>query len=245
MQLKNIAFFLFFRYNDSMKILYWFLKIVSWLPVRIMYPMRVKNRRNFVKGKSIVIGNHQSNADPILIWSLFWRPMNYMAKKELFSNKPLAWFMKKMDCIPVDRAKVDLSSIKTGLRVLNEDKTLVIFPEGTRKEDSFSEDIKNGTAMFAVKTGAPIVPMYFVKKPRLFCFNTLVIGDPIYLSEEVLADKSKENIEKVSMLIEAKMLEMKNTYAKKSRKQKLSKKETETANEVSSEVSPQNNQNKE
>ena len=226
-----------------MKILYWFLKIVSWLPVRIMYPMRVVNRKNFIKGKSIVIGNHQSNADPILIWSLFWRPMNYMAKKELFSNKPLAWFMKKMDCIPVDRAKVDLSSIKTGLRVLNENKTLVIFPEGTRKDDSFSEDIKNGTAMFAVKTGAPIVPMYFVKKPRLFCFNKLVIGEPIYLSEEILADKSKENIEKVSMLIESKMLEMKNTYCKKPRKRKLAKNEVVHKDEISGKLSTKQNKN--
>ena len=240
MQLKNIAFFLIFRYNNSMNIFYWFLKIVSWLPVRILYPMRVKNRKNFIKGKSIVIGNHQSNADPILIWSLFWRPMNYMAKKELFSNKPMSWFMKKMNCIPVDRAKVDLSSIKTGLRVLNDDKTLVIFPEGTRKDDSFAEDIKNGTAMFAVKTGAPIVPMYFVKKPRMFHFNTLVIGEPIYLSEQVLTDKTKGNIEKVSLIIEEKMLEMKNIYCKNPRKRKKSRNEIETSGEVVKEV-PQSN----
>lgn len=204
--------------------------------------MRVKNRKNFIKGKSIVIGNHQSNADPILLWTLFWRPMNYMAKKELFASKPMSWFMKKMNCIPVDRAKVDLSSIKTGLRVLNDGKTLVIFPEGTRKDDSFEEDIKNGTAMFAVKTGAPIIPMYFVKKPRMFHFNTLVIGEPIYLSDEVLADKSKENVERVSVMIEEKMLEMKNIYCKNPRKRKKSHNEIETSGEVVKEVPKPNEQ---
>ncbi len=215
-----------------MNILYWVLKVITWLPVRILYPMRVKNRKNFIKGKSIVVGNHQSNADPILIWSLFWRPMNYMAKKELFSPKVLGWFMRKMNCISVDRTEVDLSSIKAGLRVLNNGKTLVIFPEGTRKEDSFAEDIKNGTAMFALKTSAPIVPMYFVKKPSIFRFNTLVIGDPIYLSDEVLSDKSKENIVRVSALIEEKMLEMKNIYCKNPRKRKKLRNEIETDGEV-------------
>jgi len=224
-----------------MNIFYWFLKVVTWLPIRILYPMRVKNRSKFIKGKSIVIGNHQSNADPILLWTLFWRPMNYMAKKELFENKSMSWFMKKMNCIPVDRANVDLSSIKTGLRVLNDDKTLVIFPEGTRKDDSFADDIKNGTAMFAVKTGAPIIPMYFVKKPRMFRFNTLVIGDPIYLSEEILADKSKKNIERVSLLIEEKMLEMKNIYCKNPRKRKKARNEIVTSCEIVKET-PQTNE---
>lgn len=241
--MKYIAFFLIFRYNNIMNIFYWLLKVVTWLPVRILFPMRVKNRKNFIKGKSIVIGNHQSNADPILIWTLFWRPMNYMAKKELFNKKPIAWFMKKMNCIPVDRTKVDLSSIKTGLRVLNDNKTLVIFPEGTRKEDSFADGIKDGTAMFAVKTGAPIVPMYFVKKPRMFHFNTLVIGDPIYLSEEGLADKSKENIHRVSMMIEEKMIEMKNIYCKNPRKRKKSRNEIETSGEIVKET-PKANEEK-
>lgn len=183
--------------------------------MRILYPMRVKNRKNLVKGKCLVVCNHQSNADPVLLVTLFWRQMNYMAKSELFKSKIAAWFFKVMHCIPVDRSKVDLSSIKAGLRVLNNEKTLVIFPEGTRKDDSFSENIKDGAAMFAVKTAAPIVPMYFVKKPRLFCFNKLIIGEPIYLDEEVLQDKSKENIAKVSEIIETKMLELKQTYVKK------------------------------
>lgn len=204
-----------------MSIFYWFLKVITWLPVRLLYPMRVINKKNFIKGKCVVVGNHQSNADPIIMWTVFWRKINFMAKKELFSSRVSAWFFKKLNCIPVDRAKVDLSSIKAGLRVLNSENALVIFPEGTRKVESFSEDIKNGASMFAVKTGAPIVPMYFAKKPRLFRFNKLIIGEPIYLDEEILQSKSKESIEEVSKIIENKMLELKSAYSKeKKHKQK-------------------------
>ena len=198
-----------------MNILFWILKAITWLPIRIMYPTLVKGRKNFIKGKSIVIGNHQSNADPVLIFTFFWRRMNYLAKKELMNNKLTNWFFGKMGAISVDRQKVDLSTIKNSLRVLKDNGTLVIFPEGRRKEDSFSEDIKNGAAMFALKTDSPIVPMYFVKKPRLFCFNKLIVGEPIYLDRQYIGDTSKETLEHISRIIEDKMIEMKDKYTKK------------------------------
>ena len=197
-----------------MNILFWFLKIITYLPIRIMYPTVVKGKKNFIKGKSILVGNHQSNADPILVFTFFWRKMNYLSKKELMNNKLTNWFFSKMGCIPVNRQKVDLSTIKLSLKALKDNKTLVIFPEGGRREESFSEDIKNGASMFALKTNSPIVPMYFVKKPRLFRFNKLIIGEPIYLDETLVGDTSKENLEKVSQIIEHTMLDLKAKYVK-------------------------------
>ena len=204
-----------------MNILFWFLKVVVWLPIAILFPTHIKNRKKFVKGKAIVIANHQSNLDPILMANYFWRRMIYLAKKELMNNKLTKWFFgKKFGAIPVNRQSVDVSTIKDALRTLKDNKTLVIFPEGGRREDSFSDDIKNGTAMFALKTGAPIVPMFFVKKPALFRFNKLIIDDPIYLDESLVGNASKENIQLVSNMIEAKMLDMKEKYSKKKKDKK-------------------------
>jgi len=204
-----------------MNFLFWFLKVVVWLPIAILFPTHIKNRKKFVKGKAIVVANHQSNLDPILMANYFWRRMIYLAKKELMNNKLTKWFFgKKLGAIPVNRQSVDVSTIKDALRTLKDNKTLVIFPEGGRREDSFSDDIKNGTAMFALKTGAPIVPMFFVKKPALFRFNKLIIDDPIYLDESLVGNASKENIQLVSNMIEAKMLEMKEKYSKKKKDKK-------------------------
>ena len=201
-----------------MNILFWFLKIITYIPIRIMYPTIIKGKKNLIKGKSIIVGNHQSNADPILIFTFFWRKMNYLAKKELMSNKLSNWFLSKMGCIPVNRQNVDLSTIKSSLKVLKDDKTLVIFPEGGRRENSFSEDIKNGASMFALKTNAPIVPMYFVKKPRLFRFNKLIIGEPIYIDTNIPHDTSKDNLTLLSEKIEKTMLDMKEKYTKQKSK---------------------------
>lgn len=204
-----------------MNILFWILKVIVWLPISILLPTHIKNRKKFIKGKAIVVANHQSNFDPIVMANFFWRRMIYLAKKELMQNKFTKWFFaKKLGAIPVDRQSVDISTIKESLKVLKNEKTLVIFPEGGRREDSFNDDIKNGTAMFALKTGAPIVPMFFVKKPKFFRFNKLVVGDPIYLDENLVGKASKENIELVSKMIEAKMLEMKEKYAKKKKTKK-------------------------
>ena len=204
-----------------MNVLFWFLKVIVWLPISIMFPTHIKNRKKFIKGKAIVIANHQSNLDPVVLVNFFWRRMIYMAKKALMNNKLTKWFFGKiLGAIPVDRQNVDVSTIKDALRTLKENKTLVIFPEGGRREDSFSENIKNGTAMFALKTGAPIIPMFFVKKPSLFHFNKLIIDDPIYLDENLVGNASKENIILVSNMIESIMLEMKEKYSKKKDKKK-------------------------
>ena len=205
-----------------MNILFWFLKVIVWIPLSILLPTHIKNRKKFVKGKAIVVANHQSNFDPIVMANFFWRRMIYLAKKELMGNKFTKWFIgKKLGAIPVDRKSVDISTIKESLKVLKNNKTLVIFPEGGRKDDSFDADIKNGTAMFALKTGAPIVPMFFVKKPRFFRFNKIIIGDPIYLDESLVGNASKENIDQVSQMIESTMLEMKEKYAKKKKQKQI------------------------
>ncbi len=201
-----------------MNILFWFLKIITYIPIRILYPTIIKGKKNLIKGKCIIVGNHQSNADPILIFTFFWRKMNYLAKKELMNNKLTNWFFKKMGCIAVNRQNVDLSTIKESLKTLKKNKTLVVFPEGGRKEQSFSEDIKNGASMFAIKTNAPVVPMIFVKKPRLFCFNKLIIGEPIYIDSSYNGNTSKENLEELSRIIEDKLIGIKNDYSNKKKK---------------------------
>ena len=128
-----------------------------------------------------------------------------------------AKFLRHMGGIPVDRSNVGLSTIKESLKILNDDKRLVIFPEGTRKKISLEEGdaLKNGAAMFALKSGSKIVPMYFVKKPALFRFNKLVIGEPIDLTEFEGQKATKENIELVGEKIKNAMYDLKQANQKR------------------------------
>lgn len=213
-----------------MNLMYWTLKVLTYIPVRIMYPTRIVGKKNFIRGKGIAVGNHRSNLDPVVLFTLFWRPMKWLAKKELMDKKTTNYVFRHLGCIPVNRQSVDMSTIKDSLKALKDNKTLVIFPEGRRSDEPFSADIKDGAAMFAVKTGAPIIPMYFQKKPALFRFNKLIIDEPIYIDESLVGNTSKENISYVSALIENKMLEMKKLYDKPPKKKKQKKEKNKNKN---------------
>lgn len=129
---------------------------------------------------------------------------------------------------PVNRKQNDIKAVKTTLRLLNENKALCIFPEGTRLETEEVNEVKNGVALFALKTKSPIVPSIFVKKPRLFRFNTYIIGEPFTLSEmPEFKDKpiNKESLNLASAIISYRMNILKEEYLankrdKKNRKRK-------------------------
>lgn len=162
--------------------IYKFFQILLWLPSKIFLPTRVIGKKSLVKTGAIFVCNHQSMLDiPILSLNIF-RMQHYLTKSEFFKNGKKSFF-SKFGAIPIDREKPELSSIKQCLCILKSDKVLTIFPEGTRKNKYPLEHYKGGTAMFAVKSNKPVIPMWIVKKPGLFKFNTLKIGKPLNFSE--------------------------------------------------------------
>ena len=114
--------------------------------------------------------------------------------------------MKVMKSIPVDREKVELSTLKQCFSVLKKDKILTIFPEGTRnKTKKPLLDIKDGAGIIAIKTNSPIVPIWIKRKPRPFVLNKIYIGEPFYLTKE---DENPNEI------IKNKLLDVKNKRIK-------------------------------
>ncbi len=182
---------------------------IAWVLEKIFYPTKVIGKENIQKTKCIYACNHRSNLDSfIAVLKVKNRP-NVLAKKELFKNKFIGFIFKKFKAIPVSRGEADIGAIKKVLGALKKGEQLLVFPQGTRKEDA--EDmkaLKSGTAMFALKGDCPIVPMMFLKKPRIFRRNTLVIGKPIYLEEFKQEKPSKEVYEQVSGLLTQKMEEL-------------------------------------
>lgn len=163
--------------------LYYILKVLLYIPLQIFFPTR-RIGGKIPKGKYILVCNHRSNADVIVLHNLLWCKPHILAKKELFKGvlKPI---MNITGSICVDRENVSLSTIKNCLSVLKQNKKLFIFPEGTRSKDDNKEfnEIKSGVVMFAVKGQSKILPLYLKKKPKLFRFNSLVVGSPISLEE--------------------------------------------------------------
>ena len=113
-----------------------------------------------VKGGLIVAANHRSFLDPFVVGAcLPWRrPMNYVAKVELFQKPLQAWFLSRLGAFPIRRGLSDEKSMDTARMVVERGGTLCIFPEGTRHRSGSLATPKRGVGRLALQTGAPILP---------------------------------------------------------------------------------------
>lgn len=187
--------------------LYWFIKILLFIPFSIMFPCRIIGKKRIPKGKCIIICNHRSNIDYIYLWNKIWRKQYVLAKKELFKGKLVNCFFTKMGGIPVDRESIDLSVIKNSLTALKKNKILTIFPEATRNKTSQDLlEFKAGASVFSIKANAPIVPIYIQKRPHFLGFNRIVVGEPIFFDDSY---KGTEGTERANEFLCEKMLELK------------------------------------
>ena len=113
-----------------------------------------------VKGGLIVAANHRSFLDPFVIGgTLPWRrPMNYVAKVELFERRWQGWALSRLGAFPIRRGESDEDSVETARMVVERGGTVCIFPEGTRIRTGSLAAPKRGVGRLALQTGAPVIP---------------------------------------------------------------------------------------
>ncbi len=154
----------------------------------------VAGSENFpTDGPFLIASNHASHLDPPLVGCHVPRQMRFFARKSLWNNKLLAWWMNQVETIPVERDSGDVGAIKRVLQALKENRAIVLFPEGTRSPDGGLQKAKAGVGLMACKTGVPVVPcrVYgsfeaFGKGTSIPRFGTpisIVFGPPISAAE--------------------------------------------------------------
>ena len=74
----------------------------------------------------------------------------------------------------------DVKAVRTAMKFLKEGDKLLMFPEGTRVHEGEDVQAKVGAALFATRTGVPLLPVYIQRKKKRFRRNTVVIGEPYY-----------------------------------------------------------------
>lgn len=136
-------------------------KVFLWILFHTYLPTRVRGRQNVPRsGPLIIIANHVSYIDPILIgWAVQPRLTHYMGKKELFNNKFIRFIISKWGMFPVDREHVDRTAMLQAITLLREGKTLGLFPEGTRSSSGELQQMRSGAIRFAIKTRSPLLPV--------------------------------------------------------------------------------------
>ncbi|MGW1764779.1 lysophospholipid acyltransferase family protein [Streptomyces sp. NPDC002073] len=108
-------------------------------------------------GPVILAVNHSHNIDGPMLMGTAPRPVHFLIKKEAFVG-PLDPFLRGIGQVKVDRTGTDRGAVTRALGVLDDGGVLGIFPEGTRGEGDFAA-LRAGLAYFAVRSGAPIVPV--------------------------------------------------------------------------------------
>ena len=127
---------------------------------KLVYRLEVQGKENIPKDNNFLIAaNHLSTLDPPLICAVMNRGVACMAKKELFKNPFMIWWLNWLGAFAVDREHVSVSTLKTVKAIKNTTWVLGIFPQGTRQLDGEIKNITKGFANIAKINKCGILPV--------------------------------------------------------------------------------------
>lgn len=161
---------------------YKFARVVMRILIKVVYRIRFVGLEHVPqRGGYMIVCNHQSYSDPILLGIRLKQHLYFMAKAELFDHKLLGVIIKGLGAFPVNRGRGDTSAIDKSVALLGEGKVLAIFPEGTRSKTGEPLRPKSGAAVIAQQTGADVLPCAIVFGKRRWIRKpaTVYIGELI------------------------------------------------------------------
>jgi 1-acyl-sn-glycerol-3-phosphate acyltransferase len=139
---------------------YEFWKIITFAPLTFGFSYRTQGQRNIPRtGPVLLIANHQSWLDPILVGLASPRHLCFLARKTLFKNSVLSWIMRSLNTAAVDQEGFAREGLRTVLDKFQAGRAVLIFPEGERSWDGQIHPFKPGITLLIKKAKIPIVPV--------------------------------------------------------------------------------------
>jgi 1-acyl-sn-glycerol-3-phosphate acyltransferase len=124
------------------------------------WSLRTHGRHNIPQvGPALLIANHQSFIDPLLVGLSTRRHLCFLARKTLFKRPLFTWLLRMLNAVPIDQEGVGKDGIKTILEQLQLGQAVVIFPEGHRTKHGALQPLMPGVLLLIKRTQAPIVPV--------------------------------------------------------------------------------------
>jgi 1-acyl-sn-glycerol-3-phosphate acyltransferase len=152
-------------------VVYW----SSFITFTFGWSLRVIGRRNMPEsGPVLVIANHQSFFDPVLMGVASRRYLTFMARKTLFNNKFLANLITSLDAFPIDNKGLGKEGLKLTLEALDKNKAVLVFPEGERTHTGQIEPFQPGISLLIKRVKAPIVPIAIAGAYDAFPRTTII-----------------------------------------------------------------------
>jgi 1-acyl-sn-glycerol-3-phosphate acyltransferase len=131
----------------------------SGVRIRVLHPERLAP-----DGRFVIASNHESFYDIPVLFTCLPMPVRFVAKRTLFRLPFLGWAMAAAGFVPVDRDDRSHGKevLDTALARLRGDRSLVVFPEQTRTRTGELSPFKSGAAVFAIRSGMPLLPLGIV-----------------------------------------------------------------------------------
>ena len=169
--------------------IYRFLRVLVHLLNRLLFRTTVGGAGQVpADGPVIIAPVHRSFIDFFVASEVTGRKLHYMAKDSLWTNDLLARILPAVGAFPVHRGSADREALRRAQQVLEAGEVLILFPEGERRTGPVVEELHEGVAFLAARTGATVVPVGIggsatvmpkgrkIPRPRRI---HLVVGEPL------------------------------------------------------------------
>jgi 1-acyl-sn-glycerol-3-phosphate acyltransferase len=192
-----------FRKDSSL--LFKTLRLLVRLIVRLIFTVRIEGAENIPKkGSAILMSNHVSFLDAIILGMFFPRHIWFMTKNSQFYGSFLFWGLPKTGAFPVRRYTTDPQAVRNLIRVVQAGHIAGVFPEGERSWDGEMLPFKSGCMRMILCLNQPVIPVGisggYELMPRWTAKVKRVpvkvrIGPPIRFKQVPLSEQTEEVIE--------------------------------------------------
>lgn len=198
-----------------------FVKITGAIPALIYLRLKRhylsgKKQKHLFKGPAIIVCNHATYIDPIIVMVSIWnRRMSFIATEDLYSTKIRSFFFSAIRCIKINKQNVAMQTFKDVQDVINHGHLVGIFPEGHIQTSNSNDHYKSGAVMFATLCDVPIIQIYIHKNKHWWQRQHVVISDKIDVKQMINSKiPSIKEIDEVTRFLENQELELKKVIEK-------------------------------
>ena len=145
------------------------------------------------EGGVLLLSNHVSFLDPVIVGSAASREVHYMARSNAFDIPGLGKLISAYNAYPVNRGAADLGALRKTISLLKDGNAVLIFPEGTRSVDGTLGKARDGACFIAHRAGVPTIPVFHRGAERVLPRNsrrlrraklTVTFGEPLELTTD-------------------------------------------------------------
>src|SRR5687767_10872373 len=153
-----VAFYIFMLVPEYL------LRFIAWMASRLVYRFKVTGDDHIpVQGAAILVCNHVSFVDAVLLMAASPRPIYFVMDHRIFKVPVLGWLFKLAKAIPIAPRKEDPvayeAAFEAAAKVLREGDLLAIFPEGGITRDGRLQEFKGGIMKILERQPVPVIPM--------------------------------------------------------------------------------------